>query len=229
MGSELHRYQACGLRLISSHPLPGLLPDRSYRFVDSAPLQIFFGEKPPTPECGDWKRVLDGSVLDDDGRPLLVIDAADTSTLGRMLRFSYTDGTVFWLLVDGSKVWTQWPATSSLQNTAIYLSGPVLGLALRLRGLLPLHASSVVVDDRAVLFVGPPQAGKSTTAAAFALSGFRILADDTSVIHQRDDGTFAVFADGFRLRLWPESTEMLFGAVDVLPRLTPDWSKQSFD
>ncbi len=172
---------------------------------------------------------MDGSVLDSSSRPLLVIDGAETSELGRLFRFSYTDHTVFWLSADGTQVWARWPTTSNLQNTAIYLGGPVLGLILRLRGLLPLHASSVVVDDRAVLFVGPPQAGKSTTAAAFALSGFRVLADDTSVIRRRADGTFGVFADGFRLRLWPESAEMLFGSEEALPRLTPDWSKRHFD
>ena len=228
MDSEVHRYTTCGLRLLCSHPLTGLLPDRSDTLVDPVPLEIRLAESPPI-DTGPWSRVLDGSVVDDHGRPLLVIDAAETETPGRLYRFSYSDGTEFWLLADGRKVWAQWPASSSLQNTSIYLNGPVLGLALRLRGLLPIHASSVVVDGRAVLFVGPPQAGKSTTAAAFALAGFRVLADDTSVIHRSSDGGFEVSPDGFRLRLWPESAELLFGKQNTLPRLTPDWSKRGFD
>lgn len=46
-------------------------------------------------------------------------------------------------------------------------------------GGLSLHASAVVHGDRAVAFVGPPDAGKSTAVADLcARPGFQLLADD---------------------------------------------------
>lgn len=58
--------------------------------------------------------------------------------------------------------------------------GPALCLTLALRGTFCLHASAVVVDGRAVAFLGASGAGKSTLAALLdaQVPGFRRLADD---------------------------------------------------
>jgi hypothetical protein len=45
------------------------------------------------------------------------------------------------------------------RRCADYLLGSVLAFVLRLRGLVPLHASAVVIGDRAVLFAGSAGAG----------------------------------------------------------------------
>lgn len=46
------------------------------------------------------------------------------------------------------------------------------------RGDLPLHASCVQVDGRAVMLAAPGRFGKTTLAAAFAAAGHRVLAED---------------------------------------------------
>jgi hypothetical protein len=71
------------------------------------------------------------------------------------------------------------------------LLGPAFALVLHHRGLLPLHASGVLVDGRGVLFAGPSGIGKSTLAAHFRTRGYPILADDTAVLS-------AVDATGYR-------------------------------
>ena len=225
-----HTYSTCGLLIRSSHPLAGLFPHHPQRHkaLDPIPLEIHFEAAPTSAQGETWTRVLDGTVSDDHGRPLLVIDRSQGSHRS-FFRFTYADGTLFWLGADARTLWARWPVSSSLENTAIYLTGPVLALALKLRGHLPLHASAVAVGPGAVMFVGPPQAGKSTSAAAFALAGYRVLSDDTSVLKPTSSGGFEVFPDGPRLRLWPESSRMLFGREDALPSLTRDWHKGRLD
>jgi hypothetical protein len=64
----------------------------------------------------------------------------------------------------------------------ILLLGRVMAILLRQRGWVPLHASGVAIDGRAVLFVGPSGTGKSTTAAAFHLSGHTVITDDVGAV-----------------------------------------------
>jgi hypothetical protein len=89
-----------------------------------------------------------------------------------------------------------------------YLLGPVIGVILRLRGTVCLHASAIDVDGRAVAFLGCAGAGKSTTAAAFAVRGVPILSDDMLAL--RGSGDSWVVTPGYpRVRLWPESARAM--------------------
>jgi hypothetical protein len=137
----------------------------------------------------------------------------------------YSDGTEFIVDRSGGDVWARWTGESTLADTATYLLGPILGFVLRLRGVTSLHASAVEIDGRAVAFVGPPYAGKSTTAAAFARLGHRILSDDVVALDERG-GSVGVHPAYPQLRLWPDSVALLYGSADALPRITPNWEKR---
>ncbi|MBA3757231.1 MAG: hypothetical protein H0X02_13890 [Nitrosomonas sp.] len=116
----------------------------------------------------------------------------------------------------------------TLEDTATYLLGPVLGFILRLRGHTCLHASAIAVGDAAIALLGPAGAGKSTTAAAFAKANYPVLSDDVVALsHEGDE--FLVQPAYPRLRLWPNSVNTLYGSVDALPRLTPSWDKRYLD
>lgn len=59
------------------------------------------------------------------------------------------------------------------------LLGPALVLALALRGLWSLHASAVMLNDRAIIFLGDSGRGKSTVAAYLSRDlSWRLVADD---------------------------------------------------
>ncbi len=143
-------------------------------------------------------------------------------------RFDYSDGTVIVVDRRGTRVWATWPDTASVEDTATYLLGPILGFLLRLRGVACLHASAVAVGDRAIALVGPAGAGKSSTAAAFARLGYPVLTDDVAALLDLGDG-FKVQPAYPRVRLWPAAVESLFGSADALPRMVPNWDKRYLD
>jgi hypothetical protein len=141
--------------------------------------------------------------------------------------FHYRDGTRF-LIDDGSTVWSTWPSSSTAEDTATYLLGPVLAFVLRRRGTLALHASAVAMGGRAVAIAAAPGGGKSTTAAAFAQRGVPIITEDVLPIAWRDGEPWAL--SGYpRIRLWPETVAARYGTDDALPLLTPTWTKRYLD
>jgi ABC-type dipeptide/oligopeptide/nickel transport system ATPase component len=103
-----------------------------------------------------------------------------------------------------------------------------MGFVLLLRGMVCLHASAIVVDDRAVALIGSAGAGKSTTAAAFAARGFSVLAEDVVTLDDRGD-SFLVRPAYPCIRLWPASAATLYGSRSALPPLTPNWDKCYLD
>jgi hypothetical protein len=159
---------------------------------------------------------------DEAGIPLLKMWKIDG---GNFSRLAYSDGTQFWLDRAGTEVWATWPGSSTIEDTATYLLGPVLGRLLRLRGVTCLHASAVVFGEQAVAFVGSEGAGKSTTAAALALRGHAILSDDVVALAERDESFFVHPAYPY-LCLWPESVESIYGSADALPKFSADYDKR---
>jgi hypothetical protein len=144
---------------------------------------------------------------------------------GRFLRLAYYDGTQFWLNREVTKVWATWPAGLTIEDTATYLLGPVLGLVLRLRGVTCLHASAISFGTFVVAFVGSEGAGKSTIAAALSQQGLPVVSDDVVALTEMD-GTFYVHPAYPYLCLWPESVEAIYGTADALPRFSSNYEKR---
>jgi hypothetical protein len=140
------------------------------------------------------------------------------------LRMAYYDGMQFWLERAGKEIWATWPEASTLEDASSYLLGPVLGVVLRLRGVICLHASAVALDGHAVAFVGAEGAGKSTTAAAFAQEGCGVLSDDMVALTEKE-ARFFVLPAYPHLCLWPDSVAMLYGSADALPHFSTGWEK----
>jgi hypothetical protein len=215
-------YSIYGLRLEVDEVLPGLLPSDQ-----TAPPDVRISLGGRASWLSTHATVADelqyaSAARDGHGVPTVTIRrAAD----GSHYRFVYADGTEFHVDGRGSRVWARWPADLTLEDTATYLLGPILGFVLRLHGITCLHASAVVVDRHAVALVGPAGAGKSTTAAAFARLGFPVLADDVVTVRE-EGGALLVHPAYAYLRLWPDSAALLFGSPEALPRLTPTWDKR---
>lgn len=143
---------------------------------------------------------------------------------GRFFRLAYSDGTRFLLDTAVTSIWGKRGDSHTIEDLALYLLGPVMGYALRRRGIMALHASTVRLFDHAVALCGDSGFGKSTTAAALALRRVPVLAEDISPVVEVEESLHV--EPGYpRVCLWPEAVKALLGAPDALPRLTPTWEK----
>jgi len=212
-----------GLTISSNIPLPGVSirstierPDVRIRLKEWKP--EFQPSRPNSPNnC-----LYISPDNDEGGQPALRVEMlAD----GLHFVFFYSDGARFAVSRNGSEVWADWPENYTLEDACTYLVGPVIAFALRLRGVTCLHGSAVAVDGRAIVLFGLAGAGKSTTAAAFALSGYPVLTDDVAVLDDHR-GQFSVQPGYPRINLWPDSVQTLFRSKDVLPAITTTWDKR---
>lgn len=149
--------------------------------------------------------------MDEAGQPTLVVWQCGQE----FYRVRYWDGSEFLVDRAGTRVWARWPANLPIGEIEICLFGPVVGFVLHLRGTPCLHASAVVIDGRAVAFLGHSGAGKSTTAAAFVRRGFAALTDD--VLALDFNGDYYVRPGHNVVRLAPDAVRALYGAEDALP------------
>ena len=192
MTSVNRTYAVFGLLLRSNLPIPGLIPvnpvDNSSprKSSDDPAVAVHLNAFPQNAaaiQSGAEELSYASPYQDELGNPALTIWKLAGS---RYLRLAYLDGTQFWLDREGREVWATWPDNLTLEDTATYLLGPVLGILLRLRGVTCLHASAVAFGEKAVAFVGSEGAGKSTTAAALARRGHAVLSDDVVALAERN-------------------------------------------
>lgn len=208
-----------GLGLLSNVTLPGF-PSRD----DGRPPDVLIRLKqnpafPPISDLAYFYTSANRGALND---PALRVGKFGD---GRYFGFFYSDGVSFAVHHDGREVWADWPDGCCLEDACIYLRGPVLGFVLRLHGITCLHASAVAIGDQAVALMGEPEAGKSTTAAAFAKCGYAVLSDDVVALDSREN-RFLVQPGYPGLNLWPDSVRALFGSEDAMPRIIPSWDKR---
>ena len=210
----LHR--AAGLVIAADAPIPGLPITTASR-----PPDLFIHLESPAP----WQHLpveefYRSEYLNAEREPIVTVGRTSCG-----FRFQYADGTVIWIEKTGDQIWCRSATGATLEDTAIYLTGPVLGFILRQRGHLALHASAVQIGGGALAIVGPHGAGKSTTAAALVTRGFPLIADDVMHVRRTTPGWVAEpYAPG--LRLWPDAVGMVLGHGASLPRLTPTWDKR---
>ncbi len=214
-------YELFGFSLASNRPIPGLRTAR----VETPCLCVTLGYAPSASQIdGSSEEIAyTSAIITPAGEPALRIFRTSTG----VHHLVYSDGVEFWLDPAAGRIWAVWSEALTLDYVAPYLLGPVLGIFLRLRGVVCLHASAIVLNELAVLFAGDPGAGKSTTAAALSKRGYALLADDIVGIVERDGTFFAIPAHPY-ISLWPPSADMICGPDANLPNLLPGFEKRRF-
>jgi hypothetical protein len=202
-----HRYRYAGIEIASWLPLPGLDPS------DGCPPEVhILRAAVPRPAGGQtpfgyFAQIPHGIVLE-------IPDCA---------RFAITGGDTIAMELLGN------PAPDFLR---LYLLGSALGALLHQRGVLPLHAGSICIEDRAFALVGESGAGKSTLTALLAAAGASYLADDVCPVGMAGTAQPVVWPGIRRVRLSPEACNLLVpsgGAGDADPFgkhiLEPPWHR----
>jgi len=219
----IYSYRVYGLNCRANVPIPGL---RREEFPSEEPdICLHISSAPPEWVYEAWtlsaseihrKPAADGLL---GSQPCVTVFGNNA-----YFQLAYGDGTQFVMDGAGKSLWGTCSAPLSAEDLAVYLRGPALGFALRLRGITSLHASAVVIRSMAVLFCGSSESGKSTTAAALSLQGRAVLCDDIAPL-SRHNAVYQVEPGYSRICLWPDVVRILLGTPNALPRLTPTWEK----
>jgi hypothetical protein len=218
-----HSYRTYGLTVQSDIPVTGLVPLAK---DDGLPdLRLDLGDMP------EWAALaLSLTVTAVQARPESFMPGEGSFTVsefssGQFFLLSYADGSR--CLVDhrATQLWGEPGPGLSHDDLCVYVLGPVMGFVLRLRGRTPLHASAVAADGRTIALVGNAGAGKSTTAAALALRGWAVLAEDVCALEDLTD-QYHVLPGYPRICLWPDSVSILFSSPEALPLVVPGWEKR---
>lgn len=187
-GTAGYSYALCGLHLVADIPLPEL------------PLWPGDGDAPQIEvRLGDVPDRLPGCLHQG---PVLQVAA------GGVCRFDIA-GVACFLIEEGRRITVQPRIPPDGPDIRLFLLGSVFGLLCHQRGWLPLHACCIEIDGAAVACAGPSGVGKSTLAARFLQQGYRLLADDVTVLDVHAPGGPVVIPVFARLRLWRDALEAL--------------------
>ena len=126
------------------------------------------------------------------------------------------------LINRGAEVTVEVGDDADMNLLRLFFFGSVMGLLCHQRGLLPLHASAVAFDDRAIAFCGPAGIGKSTLAAVCVENGAQLVADDILVVSGQG-GSHAATNPGMpKMKLWRDAIE---GMGRTTAGLSRDWAR----
>jgi HPr Serine kinase C-terminal domain len=217
---ERRCYCLFGFLIESNRAIPGLIPVTS----EHCDLRVTFGCPPPIANNDSREELIfTSSILTESGAPAFKL----FRNAKGICHAAYVDGVDFWFDAEAGQLWAVWNEPLTFNDVAPYFLGPIMGLFLRACGIVCLHASGVVIQGWAVLFLGDPGAGKSTAAAAMSTRGHPLLADDIVAINENHGQFFATPAYPY-ISLWPDSAEMICGQDAKLPTLTSTDEKRRF-
>ena len=100
---------------------------------------------------------------------------------------------------------------------ALPLNGVVMAMLMLRRGALVLHAGSVMVNGRAVTFLGDKAAGKSTTTAAFVAAGHPLMGDDVAAFSVTPEGQAMLYSGLLQMKLSEDAAAAIRLDTQVVP------------
>lgn len=109
---------------------------------------------------------------------------------------------------NGNEVIVQQLSKSKISEVSAFLNGTILGVLLHQRRMLPLHASTVIYENRGLLFAGMSGVGKSTLVALLINKGATLVADDISVFDFSNNRIMVLPAFP-AIKLWEDSLKHL--------------------
>lgn len=207
MAQVNHRYTVYGLTMVSELELPELSGGAPWPAGRATDIRVVGGIVPDTP--------LGGIPV---GPSVYIAGDRFFLRIAGVGRFLFTGGQE--AVVDPD------PGVGPIRPRAFLLASG-LGALVHQRGLLPLHASVIEVNDGCVAFVGHAGAGKSTLAAELMTRGYRMVSDDVAVIDNAAVAELPLMVQPGvpASRLWGDAVARLGLSPENLVRVSPETEK----
>lgn len=108
------------------------------------------------------------------------------------------------------------------------LLGTVFATLLHQRGFLVLHGSAVVINGRAIAFIGEKGMGKSTTTVTLHKRGHRPITDDIVAIDCRNPAESLIYPSFPQLKLWPDAALSVGEDPNDMPEVADGIIKRAY-
>ncbi len=209
-GGATHAYALYGVALSSDTPL-ALEPGNQDAV---AAIEI------RTESAGFFARATSGARFQ-DGAP----DWCDYAALADHSSYVRWKGLGEFLVSrDGRRVYCRKFRGAHPESFQVYLLHRALSFALVKQGLEPLHATAVVVNERAIAFLGDSGFGKSSLAACFMAQGHELLTDDLLLLRAGAGGLRA-YPGPPRIKLFPAMAHRFLGDQVAGVPMNPETKK----
>jgi hypothetical protein len=204
-----------GLTLRSDFPFANQLlptagvPDLHFTCVETAPILDDWQQSPPIFTSRTLTETGESSYSLYHQPDYEVLHFADTADY-----YLWNDKIICHLFNSAYDYWVE-----------IGLLGSVFSFWLERRGILALHASSVVLENGAIAFLASNKGGKSSLAATFMQSGYSLLTDDILPVELNNSRIMG--RPGYpQMRMWPDQAQHFLGHYQTLARVHPELSKR---
>jgi hypothetical protein len=192
-------YSIYGLTLKSSREIKLLAPLK----FDKIDLNVSWFSAQDYSENSEWVQIITPDLKSRKG----ITFFESISDLGIKYKVNFIIGFgVLCFILDETKnkLTIIYPSLMPESDLDSFFVGAILGVVLRLKGVLCLHSSVINIEGKAVLVMGKKRSGKSTSAAYFAKMGYEIIADDLATISIKNE-VFFVESGYSKIRLRPKS------------------------
>ena len=201
-----HRYCIAGMQIESECRLPVLAVSKeaTERGIDQRVLHISFADYRSHLDKGSASTTLSSNkYYNSDGELWLELLVSKNETIA-----SIPSVASYVYLRDQHQLLICPMPESDPQIVAHYAQALAIPMVGALQGLIVLHASAVVRNDSAVIFVGASGSGKSTAAYLASNKGYQIIADDFVVVSSKA-GNPRVWGSTANVRLRPDSLDLV--------------------
>lgn len=112
----------------------------------------------------------------------------------------------------------------SEDSVRLFLLGTCMGILMQQRGIICLHASGVLLNDKLTLFMGKSGAGKSSMLNYFKNKGSKVLGDDIVRIEIEDDKVYG-YPSYPQSKLWKDGIDKFNLHNKIVRRIRPEIEK----
>ncbi|MDA3779310.1 MAG: hypothetical protein PF487_03615 [Bacteroidales bacterium] len=134
------------------------------------------------------------------------------------------DNVAKFLISKGKTIIVDKVKTAGDEEINLFLLGSAMGALIHQRGMLPIHGSTIKIKDKSVIFSGTSGVGKSSISAYFVKKGYKIVADDISVVSVNDNRN--IVSPGYpRIKLWEDVSKKLNIETNDSLRIRPQINK----
>lgn len=213
--NDWQKYSLYGLTLSSDFPFTSRLepaqnnPDLSFNCQLEAPIHVNLSVM--TPVYTSW-------VNTPTGHPIIALyrlDEVDVLRCEGLLDFYISPDRIVCHQLE--------PDNDHLVE--LRFLGAAMAYWLEESGTPVFHASTTIVNNKAIGFLASSFTGKTSLTAAFVNAGYPLLADDVLAVRENGDSYWG--QPGYPLmRMWPEQAESFVGNYKILPTVHPESSKR---